>query len=142
MQVDLAPIELDESRCRELEAFLVERIYEYNSRATGYFDGKLLGASYQNEAGEIIAGISGHTWGGCCQISNLWVNETHRRQGLGRKLLQAAEAEALRRGCLQVVLATHSFQAPEFYASLGYERKYAIEGLPKGHSDFIFVKVL
>ena len=25
---------------------------------------------------------------------------------------------------------------------MGYERKYAIEGLPKEHSDFIFVKVL
>lgn len=57
-------------------------------------------------------------------------------------MLQAAEDEAHRRGCLQVVLATHSFQAPEFYARLGYERKFAIEGLPNGHSDIIFVKAL
>ena len=36
------PIELcDGSECHELEAFLVERIYEFNAQATGYFDGRL-----------------------------------------------------------------------------------------------------
>ena len=133
---------LNEVQCHELEAFLVDRIYEFNSEATGYFDGKPLGASIRNEAGEVIAGFSGHTWGGCCEISHLWVSEHHRGQGLGTTLLRAAEAQALRRGCLQVVLTTHSFQAPEFYARLGYEQKYAIEGRPKGHSNIVFVKLL
>ncbi len=141
MQAD-AVVLLDEVQCQELEAFLVDRIYEFNSEATGYFDGELLGASIRNEAGEVIAGFSGHTWGGCCEISHLWVSERHRGQGLGTTLLRAAEAWALRRGCLQVVLTTHSFQAPEFYARLGYERKYAIEGRPKSHSNIVFVKLL
>ena len=133
---------LDEVQCRELEAFLVDRIYEFNCARTGYSDGKLLGASLRNEAGEIVAGLSGHTWGGCCAISCLWVSEHHRGQGLGRTILAAAEAQAVRRGCLQVVLMTHSFQAPDFYARLGYERKYAIAGLPKDHFDIVFVKSL
>lgn len=141
MQTD-AVVLLDEVQCQELEAFLVDRIYEFNSKATGYFDGRLLGASIRNETGQIIAGFSGHTWGGCCEISHLWVSERHRGQGLGRTLLHAAETEALRRGCLQVVLTTHSFQAPKFYMRLGYERKYAIEGRPKGHSNIVFVKLL
>ena len=133
---------LDEVQCQELEAFLVDRIYEFNSEATGYFDGRLLGASIGNNAGDIIAGVSGHTWGGCCEISHLWVSEHHRGRGLGSALLQATEAQALRRGCLQVVLITHSFQAPEFYARHGYQRKYAIEGRPRGYSDIVFVKSL
>jgi hypothetical protein len=41
-----------------------------------------------------------------------------------------------------VVLTTHSFQAPEFYERLGYERKYAIEGRPRGHANIVFVKLL
>ena len=132
---------LEEDQCPKLEAFLVERIYEFNSKATGYFDAKLLGANIKNEAGEVVAGITGHTWGGCCEISNLWVAEHHRGQGLGKTMLLAAEAEALRRGCDKIVLTTHSFQAPEFYERLGYERKYAIEGRPRSHSNIVFVKV-
>jgi GNAT superfamily N-acetyltransferase len=137
-----AVVLLDDDRCQELDAFLVERIYEFNSNATGYFDGKHLGASVQNEAGEVIAGLSGHTWGGCAEISHLWVNEHHRGRGLGKALLHAAEAEAVRCGCTQVVLTTHSFQAPGFYEQLGYQRKYAIEGRPEGHSNIVFVKSL
>jgi hypothetical protein len=46
------------------------------------------------------------------------------------------------RGCVQVVLATHDFQAPGFYERMGYERKFAIEGSPKGHVDIVYVKML
>jgi hypothetical protein len=41
-----------------------------------------------------------------------------------------------------VVVMTHSFQAPKFYGHLGYERKYAIEDRPLGHSDIVYVKPL
>lgn len=132
----------DEAQCQELESFLEDRIYEFNSEVTGYFDGRLLGGSVRNEAGEVIAGFCGHTWGGCCELSNLWVHERYRDQGLGKTILRAAEEEAIRRGCAQVVLLTHSFQAPDFYERLGYERKYTIAGLPRGHSDIVFVKPL
>ncbi len=133
---------LDEAQCQQLDAFLVEHIYEFNAEATGYFDARLLGASLRDDAGEIIAGCSGHTWGGCCQISNLWVSQSSRGHGLGRELLHTVEAEAVRRGCRQVVLLSHSFQAPAFYERLGYERKCVIEGLPKGHTDIVLVKAL
>jgi len=133
---------LDESQCQSLESFLADRIYEFNSKTTGYLDGRLLAGSIRNDAGEIIAGFSGHTWGGCCEISHLWVIESMRGQGLGRRLLEAAEAEALRRGCEQVVLSTHSFQAPEFYKRLGYQEVFAIEGRPRGYSNIIYIKPL
>src|SRR5580765_2481217 len=118
----------DESRCQSIDAFLADRIYEFNVQATGYADGRLLAATIQDDAGDIIAGINGHTWGGCCEITHVWVHEQYRGQGLGRALLHAAESEAMRRGCEQVVLITHSFQAPTFYEHLGYDRKYEIEG--------------
>jgi len=133
---------LDKSQCHGPELFLADRIYEFNSQTTGYLDGRLLAGSIRNDAGEIIAGFSGHTWGGCCEISHLWVIESMRGQGLGRRLLEAAEAEALRRGCEQVVLSTHSFQAPEFYKRLGYQEVFAIEGRPRGYSNIIYIKPL
>jgi GNAT superfamily N-acetyltransferase len=141
MRSEVVPCRGD-AECQQLGAFLADRIYEFNAKTTGYFDGRLLAGSIRNDAGEIIAGFNGHTWGGSCEISHIWVHERHRGKGLGTLLLRSAEDEALARGCVLVVLATHSFQAPHFYERLGYERKYVIEGHPKGHADVIFVKVL
>ena len=141
MQTEITPCR-DDVECQELQTFLVGRIYEFNAKATGYFDGMLLGGFVRSDAGEIVAGFDGHTWGGCCELSHIWVQEDHRGRGLGARLLRAAEAEAVARGCVQVVLATHSFQAPGFYERMGYERKYVIEGKPKGHADIIYVKAL
>ena len=137
------PVEvLDDAQCQQLEPFLVDRIYEFNSKTTGFCDGMLLGARVQNSAGEVIAGITGHTWGGCAKISHLWVSESQRGRGLGAALLRSAEAEALRRGCAQVVLSTHSFQAPGFYIRMGYQSRHAVEGRPHGHSTILFTKYL
>ena len=133
---------LSEAQCQKLDLFLADRIYEFNSRATGYTDGKLLAGSIRDDAGEIIAGFSGHTWGGCCYLSHVWVHEQHRGKGLGKTLLRVAEAEAQHRGCVQMVLLTHSFQTPGFYEQLGFEQRYAIEGMPKGHSDIVYVKLI
>ena len=131
-----------EAECAQLEAFLIERIYEFNARVTGYFDARLLGGRTSNEAGELVGAFNGYTWGGCCVIAHVWVRSSDRGRGLGRILMRAAEEEAMRRGCEQVVLSTHSFQAPAFYERLGYERQAVIPGQPKGHADLVYVKRL
>ena len=140
------PIEVtfltSEPECEALGAFLADRIYEFNTKATGYFDGKLLAGCIRNISGEVIAGYNGYTWGGCCELAHVWVHEDHRGRGLGAILLRSAEAEARARGCVQIVLATHDFQAPGFYERMGYDRKYAIEGRPSGHVDIIYAKTL
>jgi GNAT superfamily N-acetyltransferase len=132
----------EEDECDQLAAFLVDRIYEFNAEATGFFDGRLLGGRVRNDAGEVIAALNGYTWGGCCVVEHLWVHQSQRSQGLGRALLEAAEAEAVLRGCEQVVLSTHSFQSPAFYERLGYEKQAVIRGQPKGHANIIYAKQL
>jgi GNAT superfamily N-acetyltransferase len=137
--VVLAP---DEAECQILGSFLADRIYEFNAKATGYVDGRLLAGCIRDDHGAIIAGFNGYTWGGCCELEYVWVHEGHRGRGLGTLLLRSAEAEAVARGCVQLVLLTHSFQAPAFYERLGYERKYVIEGRPTGHADIVYAKQL
>lgn len=133
---------LDEARCQALEATLVERIYEFNAEATGYRDGRLLGGQVRAGSGELIGGYSGHTWGGVCVVTHLWVAGPYRGQGLGRALLESAEAEALRRGCAHLTLMTHNFQAPSFYERAGYRRLCTIEDWPVAHSDAVYRKWL
>ena len=90
----------------------------------------------------IVAGICGNTWGGTCELRQFWVEASQRRRGLGTKLLHAAEQEARRRGCTQVVLTTFTFQAPAFYKSHGFEVVATIDNHPCGHQNVLMRKRL
>ena len=65
-----------------------------------------------------VLGISYYRW---LMLDIVFLPEAMRGGGLGRRLVQAAEAEASRRGCIGVWLLSYSFQAPAFYRRLGYE---------------------
>ena len=126
----------------ELNAFLDERIYEVNVRSTGLDDGRPFAGVVKDDSANVVAAVNGHTWGGSCYIAHLWVHESRRGRGLGRALLQAAEAEAIRRGCTQALVLTHSFQAPAFYERLGYVRHATIPDYPRGHAQYVYLKPL
>src|SRR5512143_2804284 len=126
----------------EIEHFLAERIYEFNSKATGYFDGEHFSGAERDESGVIRAGIYGYTWGGCAYVSYLGVDESERGHGLGTALLVAAEEHAKTRGCDVMFLATHSFQAPRFYERMGYKQQSTLQDHPVGHTSLIFAKRL
>ena len=138
----LPPIHLSRGDCPELEALLSERIYEFNSRATGYFDGESFGAVQQDDSGKVVGGITGYTWGGCCYVSYLWVAEEHRGNGVGSALLRAAETNAKDKGCTIAFVSSHTFQSPGFYAHLGYEQQASIRDHPVGHLSVLLAKRL
>ena len=60
---------------------LNERINEFNAKATGIDDGRLLQAELSDEEGSLVAGLTGWTWGGCGYIDVLWVREDHEEGG-------------------------------------------------------------
>lgn len=138
----MTEIEVGSDDRPELDKRLGDGLYEFNSTTTGIYDGELFNASISDDDGEIVAGISGHTWGESCEVTRLWVHESLRSKGIGTRLMQAAENEAIRRGCRQIVLSTHSFQAPLFYEGLGFKRLAAIPNCPKGHEQYIYLKSL
>jgi GNAT superfamily N-acetyltransferase len=114
--------------------FLDERIYEYNVAATNIHDGRMMHFAVRDVRDEMVAGLSGWTWGSCAAVEFLWVRDDWRGKGLGTQLLASAEGEALARGCTHIVLSTHSFQAPEFYKKRGYEAYSAVDDYPRGFS--------
>ena len=138
MGAELTPIE---PTLQDVE-YLEDRVYEHNASVTGTADGQLLAFLVRDDSGRIVAGICGNTWGGGCEIRQFWVEESQRRRGLGTRLFQAAEQEARRRGCTQMLLMTFSFQAPAFYARNGFEVVATIADHPRGHRNFLMRKRL
>jgi GNAT superfamily N-acetyltransferase len=122
--------------------FLDDRINEYNEAATGITDGRIVSWFVRDDRGEIIAGVYGWTWGGTCEVRYLWVREDHRKRGYGIALMQAVEREAIARGCSQIVLDTHSFQAPRLYERLGFKVIGTHTGYPRGHQKHYMRKQL
>jgi len=135
-------ITIEPGEAPELTALLAQRLYEHNAAATGYHDGESFAAARRGDDGAVAAGVSGHTWGGCCYVAQLWVSAALRGQGIGTRLLEAVEHYALGKGCRLVLLASHSFQAPGFYARRGYSKVAEIENHPVGHSDIFYSKLL
>ena len=89
-------------------------------------------AIFVRDAGRVVAGISGWTWGDCCELQSLWVKPSLRGHGLATALIAAAEAEAAKRGCTQTVHFTYGFQARELYQRNGYELAGQVENFPTG----------
>jgi ribosomal protein S18 acetylase RimI-like enzyme len=121
---------------------LEDLIYEHNVRATGISDGKLLAVFLRDDIDSVVGGLYGWTWGATCYIRYLYVPGHMRRQGHGSHLMRKVEAEASARGCEQIVLETHDFQAPDFYRRFGFKIIGRVDDYPRGYQSLTMVKRL
>ena len=127
----------------DLDARLSEELTRYNEAASGVGDQRELTVCVRDDAGDLIGGLSGWTWGTCAGVAMLWVRADSRAAGWGARMLRAAEAAAVARGCAQMVLSSFTFQAPDFYRRHGYVETGRSEGLPvAGMADVHFRKTL
>ena len=127
---------------REDIRFLEDTLNAFNAEAAGISDGKLLGIFARAADGSVIGGAFGWSWGGTCYIRYLAVRADMRKQRQGTAVMRAVEAEAKARGCTQIVLETHDFQAPGFYRKLGFEIIGRVADYPRGHAYLTLVKRL
>jgi GNAT superfamily N-acetyltransferase len=122
--------------------FLEEGLYEFNVQATGIADGNWLSVFLRGPDGAPMGGAYGWSWGRTCYLRYLYLAASLRQQGQGTLLMQAVEKEARARGCRQILLETHSFQAPGFYRKLGFELIGSTPDYPQGHHYLTLLKRL
>lgn len=96
----------------------------------------------RNEEGKIIAGCSGSVIFGSIYTDQLWVDPNLRNRGLGKKLMEAVHEYGKKQGCTLATVTTMDFQAPNFYAKLGYKIDFSKEGYNKGASCIFMSKKL
>jgi N-acetylglutamate synthase-like GNAT family acetyltransferase len=130
---DLSPNEVDA---------IEDRLYDYNTRATGRDDGQGLGFVIRDEVGQMIGVAAGYTWAGTSELKQMWIDEAYRKRGYARALLNAFVAEARSRGVRQIWVASYDFQAPALYEKAGFKRVAELEGWPEGHTNIILCKML
>lgn len=122
---------------------VVEMLVEFNKiHVQNHENDKPIEIIVRNDFEEIIGGLYGRSIWGTLEIKTFVVKSENRNQGIGSRLMMAAEHEALKRNCSFISLDTFSFQAPGFYEKIGF-KKIGIElDFPKGHAKYYFRKEL
>jgi GNAT superfamily N-acetyltransferase len=114
---------------------------DFNAAQTGQ-RGQSICVFLRDDPGQIVGGACGWTAFGWLHVDVLWLDENIRRKGFGRQVLEAAEAEAKRRGCKFAKLETFSFQALDFYKKNGYTVFAELDQVAGGYRWYFLKKDL
>lgn len=125
----------------ELEA-IGGALAAFNEADVGPADRLPLAVLVRNDAGTIVAGLSGYTAWGWLYVQWLWVAETERGQGRAGRMLAAAEAEARTRLCHGAYIDTFSPVALKTYQRAGYVPFGKLDDFPRGRTRTFLQKPL
>ena len=115
---------------------------EYNLAHREASESVPIGVFLEDGNSKKLAGLTGETFGRWLCIQYLFVSETLRGAGVGKRLLEAAENEAVRRGCKYAFVNPFSFQSPAFYEKHGYREVFTLEEYPYTGKRHYYTKEL
>lgn len=140
---DMPSISVAQQPSEAIRALLYDRLLAFNQAATGDVAFAPLAVTLEDApGGRIIGGLWGETYYDWMFVELLFVPEAWRGEGLGARLLAAAEEEARGRGCRHAWLDSYSFQAPGFYRKQGYEVFGTLPDYPRGIERLFLCKRL
>ena len=134
-------VRLETEPDRALRQKILDPLVAYNDSAAGPGKWGFLAVTVRDSNGDVVGGLWGQTGYGFLFVELLALGPA-KGQGLGRQVMQLAEAEARRRDLLGIWLDTWTFQAPDFYPKFGFVECGRITGYPPGHDRIFFVKRL
>jgi len=128
-----------EAREPQAEAVIHCGLAAYNTTRFRPSDNTTLDILVRDEnSGEILGGLLGHTSYRLFFLDLFYLPEGLRGAGLGSRIIVLAEDEARRRGCTAAFVYTVTFQAPEFYERHGY-RRFGESACPPDGATRIFL---
>ncbi|NMH67012.1 GNAT family N-acetyltransferase [Shewanella salipaludis] len=119
-----------------------QKIAEFNWQHWQGVERLPLGLKLEDDQGQLLAGLSGRSFGNWLLLDNFWVDSSLRGQGIGERMLNQAECIARDRGCKWVLLDTLEFQARPFYQARGYRVEWTQEAYPSSGCKYFMVKAL
>ena len=124
----------------ELRSRIVGPLAEFSTRKDFAFTPRFVTFALRDEGG-VDGGLIAQLYWDWLWIEILAVPERWRGQGLGRALVERAEAVAREAGCTGVWVDTYTFQSPGFYETMGYRPFGRLPNYPKGESRVFFAKL-
>lgn len=94
----------------------------------------------EDDEGRFIGGLTGEIFTNTLFVEFLWIAEEQRSSGVGSLLMARIEKEAKAHGVTHLYLDTYTFQAPDFYAKLGFKEVGRFTGFPTAGIDKIFLQ--
>ena len=122
--------------------FIEKKLAEFNEPFVGPDEPMKVIFGVDSDEGIQVAGLSAVIYYQVMSIELLWVHESVRDQGVGKRLLEQAERIARHSGCKMLHLDTFDFQAPKFYEKLGFERWGILGPYPNGHQRYFYRKMI
>ena len=135
-------LEIDEHPADEDLRVVLDGVRKFNREQTGHDLPRAVACFLRDEQGKILGGVRGGLWGSSAHIDALWVDEHHRGEQYGSKLMRAIEDYAASHGYPIVFLETASFQALPFYRGLDYQVFGELKGVSPGHTLYFLCKDL
>jgi GNAT superfamily N-acetyltransferase len=136
------PLRIDDSPTDEDVAVVLRGLLAFNEARIGPSNERPVRFVVRDAADAVVGGLLGHTRWGWMHIEKLWVDESARGRGLGRRLMATAEELAKQRECMGVMLHTFEHQARPFYERLGYVLFGTLDGYPAGTRQHYLYKRL
>ncbi|WP_287146478.1 GNAT family N-acetyltransferase [Aeromonas sp.] len=133
-------IEIYNESQEEIFSVLVDSLRQFNFQMMGEERSQPLIVVMRDDSGEVVGGIAGRTIYHQLLIEVLWVHDDKRGQGLGIQLMEIAEREAKKRGCIAAQVDTLSFQAPKFYEKMGFEIVGKVSGVKNSPDRYFLLK--
>lgn len=127
---------------KEYEEVLYHGISKRAFQAKGLSSIRPFSIFIKDQKEQVLGGASGTLFYGSLYVDSLWVDETLRNQGWGKKLMYEAEKIGREHGALFVTLNTMDWEALPFYQKLGYSIEFTREGYEKGSKMFMLRKNL
>ena len=135
-------LRLSDMADEEVRKAIAAPLVRFNESRAGPSGNRPLVIEVRGADGAIAGGLWGVTAYGWLFTQLLVVPEEARGQGLGRRLMALAEAEAAKRGCHAAWLDTFEFQARAFYEQIGYTCFATLPDFPKGSARHFMRKEL
>lgn len=139
---DAVHVSLERDPSPDDAAVIFRGLAAFNERHAGPSERVSLAVFVRDATGAVRGGLTATIKFGWIHVDWLWLPDDLRGLRLGSAVMDAAEEEARRRGCIGATLETTDYQARGFYEKRGYAVFGTLENFPVGSRSYYLSKAL